>query len=352
VLVGISLAACFSKPPRPDGTALPTDGGPDPGVDGFSKRRLVEIDTGLTSSLANVPIVVRLRSDGEIAAAARSDGSDIVASVDGETLLASEVAMFTSGGDLELWVEIPELAPQMSFHIYYGGNATATRSPWDPTRFAGVWHLSESTTDAPDSTGRNTLNANGIVGHEAGVFGDARSFGGGSGLNGGNPAELAFGMDSFSYSLWVNQSANNDPYDIVLYKGCAKPTEPGFCYLVGTEPWSPKLMDTTGEFADPEITTGPVHDTWVHLAAVVDRPTELRGYVDGLRQNTDSTVGAIGSMTNDQPFQISRPDIFFTGLVDEVRIYRGVLEDDWIELEHTMGTNPGFATVGAEESLR
>ncbi len=353
-MVGLSLAACFTKPPRPEDGISPTDDAPaSSGVwlDGFSHRRLVEIDTGLTSTLTNVPIVVSMRSDSGLAAAARSDGLDIVATLDGETLLPSEVALYSDGGDLEMWVEIPELTPRSSFYVYYGGAATETASPWNPTKFAGVWHLSESTVSAPDSTKRTTLDSTGGVGHEVGIFGNARSFSGGSSLNGGDPPELAFGTESFSYSLWLNQSANGDPYDIVLYKGCAKPTEPGFCFLVGTEPWSPKLMDTAGQFADPEVAGGPVHDTWVYLAAVVDRPSTLRGYLGGVLQGTDTTVGTIGTMTTGQPFQISRPDIPFTGLVDEVRVYRGVLEADWIELEHRMGTSSGFSTVSAEESV-
>jgi hypothetical protein len=345
-IAALGLAGCFSKPPRPvDGVD------PDGWLEGYAYRRLVELDSGLAGALTNVPVVVALEADAGLAEHARSDGSDIVATLDGETQLPSEVARFAAG-DLELWVELPELAPISSFHIYYGGLAATRTSPWNPTRFAGVWHLSESSDPAPDSTGRTTLTPVGTVGHGDGVFGTARVFGGGSSLDGGNPPELAFGTESFSYSLWVNQTANNDPFDIVLYKGCAKAAEPGFCFLVGSGPWAPKILDGAGAYADPTVGTGPIHDAWVHLAAVVDRPNELRGYRDGVVMGVDASIGTIGTMTTTEPFAISRPDIFYTGRVDEVRIYNGVVPDDWFRLEHRMGDpSSGFSTVGAEEQL-
>ena len=93
----VLLAGCFSKPPRPDGTPdtdAPGDGTQVQGwLDGFSFRKHVTVTAGATETIVNFPVGVVIE-DSDLAAHAGSDGKDIVATAgDGETLLATELAV-------------------------------------------------------------------------------------------------------------------------------------------------------------------------------------------------------------------------------------------------------------------
>ncbi len=85
--------ACFpSRRDRADSDAPPTDGTQVQGwLDGFSFRKHVTVTAASTETLVNFPVGVAI-TDTDIAAHARNDGKDIVATAgDGETLLASEL---------------------------------------------------------------------------------------------------------------------------------------------------------------------------------------------------------------------------------------------------------------------
>jgi len=358
VLLATLATACFAKPPRP------ADGDPDaaPSVagwlDGYAFRKHVTVTSGITGPLANFPVGV-VRSDADLLAHARSDGRDIVATAaDGETLLATELAAYDAG-NLELWVKLPELVDANAFYLYYDGDAQpASTSVWDAPVFAGVWHLSDIGT-ARDSTSQgNHLNASGaaIPTTVPGVFGSARSLDGDDQLNGGDPADgsLDFGGDSFSYSLWVHQSQLlGGGFDTPFYKGGASSNEPGYCWLLGSANWTAKIHDGTNA-ADPELgLASTFQNRWVHIAAVIDRAGgTISVFADGAQTGGQSlTARAIDSVSTVEAIQVGRGNMEpFTGLVDEVRIYKTAVTQEWLAAEVNNGTAPMFLTLGPEEA--
>lgn len=364
-IVLLLLGACFSKPPRPGDEvedAKPLDDSPtaDGWLPGYGFRKRVTVTTGIQSTLTTFPVGIS-RTDPDIAARADEQGRDLVATTDdGTTPLAIEIA-FYNAGTMELWVRMPTLGAQAAFYLYYGGNnAPVSTVVWDGP-FAGVWHLSEPVAgSARDSTdNENSLNATGDAVPAMitnGVFGPARSLDGNDQLNGGDPGgnDLDFGTASFSFSLWVNQTAAIGDFDTPFYKGGPSAGEPGYCFLLGSTAWAAKITDNDGSNGDPEmVSIGALQGRWVHLAAIVDREADsFTFFADTTQAETQSLSGRmIGDLSTIQPIQIGRGTTEpFAGLVDEVRIYRGALTLDWITAEVNNGTDPGFIAFGDEES--
>lgn len=81
---------------------------------------------------------------------------------------------------------------------------------------------------------------------------------------------------------------------------------------------------------------------WIHLAMVYDG-VEVRGYVNG---ELDATIPVTGKVvTSDQELRIARGDPagYFTGIIDEVGLFRASLTQD--QIKEIM--NKGLATVSA-----
>lgn len=362
----VLLAGCFSKPPRPstDSDApAPTDGTQVEGwLDGFSFRKQVTVAAGSTETLVNFPVGVAI-TDTDIGAHARNDGKDIVATAgDGVTLLASELAAYDNG-TLELWVRMPALEDTGTLFLYYGGNSQApTTATWDGPVFAGVWHLSESGT-ARDSTAQdNTLDAPGNQNPASvagGTFGPARQLDGDDKLDGGDPVDgsLDFGMGSFSYSLWVFQTElGAGGFDTPFYKGGGSNQEPGYCFLLGTADWTVKITDNADHSADPELGNDALfQNRWVHIAAVVDRTAgTVTAYADGVAKNAQSlATQQIGSLSTTNPILVGRgTEQPFKGRLDELRIYKTAVTQEWLATEFRNGSEPNFLTLGPEELER
>jgi hypothetical protein len=357
-----SLAACFSKPPRPDGDpdATQPDGTQVSGwLDGFAFRKRVTVTAGSTETLVNFPVGVSI-TDEDLALHARSDGKDIVATAgDGETLLASELAAYADG-NLELWVRLPELAETGELFLYYGGDSQLpTTATWDGPMFAGVWHLSDSGR-ARDSTALDhTLDAPGNENPASfadGMFGSARQLDGNDKLDGGDPIDgsLDFGDGSFSYSLWVFQTElGPGGFDTPFYKGGGSNQEPGYCLLLGSANWTVKLTDNANHSADPELGSAlPFKDTWVHVAAVVDRTAgTVTAYANGVAKSAQSiATQQLGNVSTTHSILLGRgTEQPFKGQLDELRIYKTAVTPAWLATEVRNGTDPGFLTFGAEE---
>ena len=358
-----SLAACFSKPPRPDGSdpdAAQPDGTQVSGwLDGFSFRKHVTVTAGSPETLVNFPVGVSI-SDADLALHARSDGKDIVATAgDGETLLASELAAYADG-TLELWVRLPELAEAGSLFLYYGGaSQLPTTATWDGPVFAGVWHLSDSGR-ARDSTAQdNTLDAPGNetpASFTAGMFGPARQLDGNDKLDGGDPLDgsLDFADGSFSYSLWVFQTELGIAgFDTPFYKGGGSNQEPGYCLLLGSADWTVKVTDNASHSADPELGSALLfQNQWVHVAGVVDRTAgTVTAYANGVAKNAQSiATQQLGNMSTTNSVLLGRgTEQPFKGRLDELRIYKTALTPAWLATEVRNGTDPSFLTFGPEE---
>lgn len=357
-----SLAACFSKPPRPDGVNSdappPGDGSLGVFLDGFTHRKHVTVTANAGETLVNFPVGVSV-TDPQIAAVAKSNGRDIIATAaDGTTLLAHELVAYDTGA-LELWVRLPELADTGAFYLYYGGSAASpTTAVWDGPVFAGVWHLSEQGTAIDSTAANNALDATGTqlpIPFADGVYGSARLLDGNDKLDGGDPANdsLDFGTSSFSYSLWVQQTQILGLFDTPFAKGGPSNPEPGFCWLLGSAGWAAKVTDNENHTADPDVgIAATFSNRWVHLVAVVDRDAgTFATYADGdARGQKSLATTQVDDLSTTEPIQIGRgTEAPFQGRIDEVRIYKTALSPAWIATEFKNGSDPNFLTFGPEE---
>lgn len=388
VLLLFAASACsYTAPggtPSTDGTPPPPDGAePDPDsaittdtagdsvvtgpfLTGFTYRKPITITraTG-TETLIDFPVGIVIPQDSEIAQHALASGADLVVTTDDAvTRLDSELAGYTSAtGATELWVRVPSLSSgTTTLFLYYGSTATTTNpaAVWG-SLFKGVWHLSDpaGSTSANDSTaadhdiGQSVTAAVPVA--AAGVAGLGRQHDGvDDRFELADPVDgsLDVGTSSFSFSIWVNATANVGQFDQPIFKGGTSNGNPGYCFMLGTGSWSAKLHDGT-DFINANFAAAPINNQWVHLAAVVDRSgaqDTAAAYVNGTRISIVNF--ALGSFNSPNDFRIGEGSggAAFEGFTDEARIYNGALTADWIAAEHENLTRDGFLVVGGEQS--
>jgi hypothetical protein len=94
-------------------------------------------------------------------------------------------------------------------------------------------------------------------------------------------------------------------------------------------------------FGSPLYGTVPLTaNTWAHVAATYDGAT-MRLYVNGVEVSSRAQTGAIATSTN--PLQIGGDSFYgqyFTGLIDEVRIYNQALSVDEIQSDMNTPVTP------------
>jgi hypothetical protein len=356
-----------------DPDALPDTPPPGPWLAGFGFRKQITITPPARGgSLADFPVALLRTSDADISTHARSDGRDlVVTSADALTPLDSELASFEPGtGALEIWARIPtlSLAGSTTLYLYYGGPATQT-SPgtvWSANAgFASVWHLStEAGTGAADSAPlANHLSVQGgdtSPAASAGIAGPGRSpMVATDRLLHTDNNTLDFASSSFSFSVWVRETAPVGLYDAPFYNGGTNNCCPGYGLLLGTGTWGVKIHDggatnaygtdfMTAGFGDQTALTG----RWVHLVSVIDRmANQLRAYADGVLTDTQAMPN-VGPLTSNVNLAIGRGSggAWFNGLIDEARVYSVPLTAPWIATEHANLIDANFVAVGAQQT--
>lgn len=343
------------------GDANAGDGPTAPWAPGFLYRKPVTITPPtLTAALDNFPVGILADADAQLADSARNDGQDIIfVAADGTTRIDHELVTFDGAtGALEAWVRMPQLpnGPSTIF-MYYGAAAQPPTAitTW-PTSFAGVWHLDQGVA-AADSTphGHGAFASMPITTPEVvdGIAGRARNFDGvDDSLSVADPPDgsLDFGMNSFSFSLWVDATASTGEFDAAMSKGGATTGEPGYCVLLGTANWNVKAHDGSN-YRDPVAGTETLH-SWVYIAGVVDRTAQqIRAYRDGVF--TDSApLSGVATLNNNNALTFGLTGVLmpYDGALDEVRISAGVLSADWIAAEYANLKSPTFAVLGGQQT--
>ena len=134
----------------------------------YEFRKVITIQASqVTADQDELPGLINLPSDTELAASARNDGFDISFTSDnGLTQLSHQIENFNGAtGELQAWVNVPDVSSSVDTDIYlYYGNPTATNQEdpagvWD-SNYLGVWHLDETGTGAVFEYRDSTGNAN------------------------------------------------------------------------------------------------------------------------------------------------------------------------------------------------
>jgi hypothetical protein len=200
----------------------------------------------------------------------------------------------------------------------------------------GAWGFDEasgpSVTDA-SGTG-NTGTITGATRTASGKFGSALSF---NGINNwvtipdANSLDLTTGM---TLEAWVRPDVTGSLWRCVLLKEQAS----SLIYAL-------YAADSTGKPATDVFTTADVGlsgtsttplNAWTHLAATYDRTT-LRLYVNGTQVATKAVTGNIKTSTGVLRIggNSSWSDEWFSGLIDEVRVYNTALTAAQIQADMT-----------------
>ncbi|MNI34280.1 hypothetical protein D3C73_882680 [compost metagenome] len=131
--------------------------------------------------------------------------------------------------------------------------------------------------------------------------------------------DTAFGTkENFSISMWV-KTAVSGTTKFLIQKGN---TNAGFWLRFESDNTLKFLMDYGSTYDAAQSTATYTDGAWHHVAAVVDRSSGIRLYVDGVLVGQDTSL-LQGSVTSSLPLTIGVSGAnTMNGLIDDVRIYR------------------------------
>ncbi|MFX1596029.1 MAG: DUF2341 domain-containing protein, partial [Promethearchaeota archaeon] len=339
-------------------------GAPPPNEDYFSSYKIITINHTKISGVgshANFPILIST-FDSDLHDCFQLDGADIAFAFNGEWL-DHEIEFFNKNYNLThaklvAWVRIPSLSTSTDtiIRMYYGNSTMSSRE--NPTgvwnaNYKGVWHLSESSGFAMDSTSYGTTGAlsGGVTQGVAGQIDGAYYFDGvDDEVNLDDPADghVDFGMISFTYSFWVWFDQHPGDYQTPIHKGGTSPTYAGYGALVNTA--GTKLLfpisDGNGNQEYPEYSLS--FGIWMYCVGVVDREANLlRAYKNGVQLDTVS-ISSVGSVDSTADLRFSR--YYLNGTLDEVQLTSTARSADWIKTEYNNQLDPSsFYSIGTQQ---
>jgi glucose/arabinose dehydrogenase/PKD repeat protein len=200
---------------------------------------------------------------------------------------------------------------------------TVSNSTPPPTGLVLAYGFEETsgTTANDSSTAKNNGTINGPVSSTSGKFGRALSFDGTNDrvdVPDASSLDLTTGM---TLEAWVKPTTNVGWRTVIL-----KERGSDLLYaLYSSNGSKPRVESYTGAENTAAGTTTLPLNAWSHLAATYDG-TNLRFYLNGALQTTKATTGAMPNTTN--PLRIGGNAVwgeYFSGLIDEVRVYNRAL---------------------------
>ena len=182
-----------------------------------------------------------------------------------------------------------------------------------------------------ENTGTSTLDSsgtgnNGTVANAtwstAGRFGNALSFNGTNAtVNVADAASLDL-TNGMTVEAWVNPASLTLGRLIVIKEGA---TDISYALMASNGANMPAgWVRTAAGTAGATGTTALPLNTWTHVAATYDATT-IRFYVNGTQVATQARTGAITTSTNVLRIGGSAFGSYFSGLIDEVRVYNRAL---------------------------
>lgn len=262
--------------------------------------------------------------------------------------LTTELAREVVSAD-EIYVKVPSLSTSSEVYFDYDGAradyaVTATygaESVWDDYDF--VSHdggANDSTANGYASSGSGGISS----GDSTGKLGQATTYDGIDDFF-TIDASLAYNSETAAtWQAWLNPNSATPPT-----------IETIITTQDGASGWGTQLRDTgvvsTFNYALPSgndsaeggaLSSG----NWGLVHFAYDNSNYLKNYVNGINTASDTSVG-IGINGGGNVYigarAYSTPDRFWTGLIDEIRLRKSTLSDDWITTEHNnMGDNGAF----------
>ncbi|MHA2049845.1 MAG: DUF2341 domain-containing protein [Promethearchaeota archaeon] len=317
--------------------------------------------------LINFPVLIS-NFDKDLHDKVQVDGDDIAFS-DGTSWMDYEIELFdqdynATHAQLVAWVLIPRLSASKNtiVRMYYGNSTMDSgENPEDlwSNNYNGVWHLSENTGSALDSTSYNTSGTvtGTVTRGSTGKADGAYNFGTNGQINFGDPTDghLDFGTGSFTISFWLNITADNDWYQLPIYKGATTFDEVGYDFETNADvsSLSFRISDGTNVGESPHIDiSGDIGD-WLYITGVVDRASNrIRIFKNGLQEGSGSDISSIGNINSNLALLAPSSVYDLYGLLDEIRICNVQRSAGWISTEYRNQNDPGsFYSFGKEYTL-
>ena len=309
----------------------------------------------LTAPLTNFPVLVRLSTDIKRFSYERCKADELRFALPDGTLLAHEIDWWNESGESTVWVNVPELTSNTVFTAYWGMPAgrealRAAGETWP--EYVGVWHFSEASGIAHDSSGNrydsidngggtlSNLNAKVGLARNANMTSMITSV---TKLDSTSAAKPMTTMSKFSVSGWmysnvdVATSSKKYPQQIRNKNGWNESTG----WYTGIEGASDKFCGN-GSGATREIITLPVsiYTNWVYLTTIFD-DASCSVYANGVFVKT-SAINAVKASTT-YPLRFATD---FNGIMDEYRIHDRLQDAAYIEADYATQTDPDFLTFG------
>jgi hypothetical protein len=338
-------------------------------------RKAITIDhIWVNEDLIDFPLLIET-VDADLAASAQDSGGDIVFAYAQGNRLDHEIEGFDgTTGALAAWVRIPFLSSteDTTIYIYYGhGSAPDQQNPqgvWDGN-YVMVQHLEEASGTHFDSTSfDNDATAVSVT-----AQGTPGKIGGADVLNGVDDyfrvptaLSLQFAEGSFTAEAWILPESVPGP-------GGARIANNRGTGSGGDYPgWQLKITDVSGRWQlwDTALDDGssyqmyqgsPTYDygQWYHVAMVYEADTQLRLYVNGVREGVVDT-GPYGSISNELPTAVGAAlaasgvegthNQFFDGNLDEVRLSNVARSPGWLSTAYRNQNDPSsFFSIGGQE---
>jgi hypothetical protein len=204
-----------------------------------------------------------------------------------------------------------------------------------PTPVAAYAFNEGSGTSVTDASGTgNTGHITGTTWTTAGKYGGALAFDGGARVTIPDAPSLHL-TTAMTLEVWVKPSPMVDWWADVIYK--ADDTY----YLEATSPSGTPVAGGTWASNQNLVAPAPLAvNTWTHLAATYDGTT-VRLYVNGTLAGSAPRSGPLASSTH--PLEIGGDSLYgqyFTGLIDDVRVYNVALTATQIQSDMNTPTAP------------
>ncbi|MHA2248493.1 MAG: DUF2341 domain-containing protein, partial [Candidatus Hodarchaeales archaeon] len=333
----------------------------------FRYRKSITIDANKVSgsgSLTDFPVLlyiddIDLHESGKV----QADGDDILFTDSLGNKLDHEIELFDQTGNgthayLITWVRVPSLSSTTDTNIlmYYGNNAVGNQENPEGVwvDYVGVWHLSEASGDADDSTQYDTTGTASNMNYQVpGVIGYTFNWDEASRLSMGAPADghLDFGTGNFTISFWINVDEDTGSSQCFMFKGA--PTLVGYCLQTDNSPVSHHRAIAQSPTAVEASPSNFTFDEWNYIVMRLDRITDLLYIYSNATEDDTADASALGDIDNFWPLQFPMDSASndMDGLLDEIRLSNLSRTPEWITTEYQNQKDPNsFYSISSEES--
>jgi hypothetical protein len=338
---------------------------------GWTSRRGLTFDnSGQGEDLQDFPLLVLLDATRIDYGKTQGGGEDLRFLDTDRTELSHEIERWDESGESVVWVKVPQidsLSATDFIWMYYGndtvGDGQDAVNVWT-NGYEMVMHLSESAGNYGDSSGNNRFGQpSGTTPGVNGKIGRAVQFNGSSDYVAMNMSYSGqWTVPEVTVSSWFRTSftgaAYNDNWAFVDFDR----SDFYDFYLAGDNGALEFSTSSTGSVTDDfqANTTGLNDGNW-HLGWSVyngaNKIIYLNDSADGTRLNphggnnlgiSSTRWGFIGDGSEATSFNSTRNNIYYEGLIDEIRISSIARTADWIAAQY-LSMNDSFMNFGIEE---